>query len=142
MKGIGYDNSFLAVRAFSPFHIGNAAVVFIHGIITVGVAGALSGRIEQIRALLTKDPEDVFLHYSLGKELASAGRTDEALQAFAECTRRDGAYLPAHVESAKRLRAAGRLDEARAAFETALAVAQAHGEQHAADNIRQHLESL
>lgn len=102
----------------------------------------MSERIEQIRALLVHDPEDVFLHYSLGRELASAGQTDEALQAFRECTRLDKAYVPAYVEAGRCLRAAGREDEARAALQTALGIAETHGEQHTAENIRQQLEGL
>lgn len=102
----------------------------------------MSERLAQIRALLEKEPRDVFLHYSLGKELAAAGQTDDAIQAFAECIRLDGTYLPAYVETGKCLRAAGRQAEARAAFQAALDVALAHGEQHTADNIRQQLEGL
>lgn len=102
----------------------------------------MTERLAQIRALLEKEPQDVFLHYSLGKELVATGQIDEALQAFHECTRLDKTYLPAYVESGKSLRAAGRLEEARTVFEAALAVAEAHGEQHAADNIRQQLEGI
>lgn len=102
----------------------------------------MSERIAQIRALLAKEPEDVFLHYSLGKELASAGKIDEALQAFAECARLEEDDLPARVEAGKCLRAVGRTDEARATFQAALALAQARGEQHTADNLRQQLDGL
>jgi Flp pilus assembly protein TadD len=102
----------------------------------------MSERLAQIRALLVKEPRDVFLHYSLGKELASAGQTDDAIRAFTECTRLDQTYLPAYVEMGKCYRSAGRLTEARDVFEKALNVAQPKGEQHTADNIRQQLESL
>lgn len=99
-------------------------------------------RIETIRHLLEKDPEDVFLHYSLGMELARTDRLDEALQQFGRCVELDPAYLPARVEKARALRAAGQLDEARLAFADALAAAQQEGDTHAADAIRQQLDSL
>lgn len=102
----------------------------------------MSDRLKQIRALLQKEPRDVFLHYSLGKELAAAGQTDEALQAYSECMRLDRAYLPAYVEAAVCLRAAGRIDEARSALETALTVAQEQNQQHTTENIRRQLEGL
>ncbi|MBN1553593.1 MAG: tetratricopeptide repeat protein [Phycisphaerae bacterium] len=102
----------------------------------------MNERIETIRALLEKEPRDVFLHYSLGKELTAAGDFDGALEAFAECTRLEEDYLPARVEAGKCLRAAGRLGEARRMFEAALAAAEAHDEPHTADAVRQQLEGL
>lgn len=99
-------------------------------------------RISKIRLLLEKNPDDVFLHYCLGREYFSAGLWDEALRAFAECTRRDETYLPARVEAAQCLRAAGRLAEAHQAFQNALALAEQRGETHTVDHIRRQMEAL
>ena len=102
----------------------------------------MAGRVEQIEKLLAKNPDDVFLRYSLGMEHLSAERFDQAIEAFARCQSLDSAYLPAKVERAKALRSAGRLSEARQAFAQALQAAEQANEQHQADHIRLQLESL
>lgn len=99
-------------------------------------------RIARIQSLLVKSPQDTFLHYSLAMEYVSAGRHDEAADAFRRCTQVDPNYLPAYVEGGKSLRSAGRIDEARAMFQQALQLAQAKGERHTADHVRQQLEGL
>jgi tetratricopeptide (TPR) repeat protein len=99
-------------------------------------------RIQAIRQLLENNPEDVFLHYSLGMELARAERIDEAMERFDECIDLDPAYLPARIERARALRATGQLAEARQAFADALAAARQAGDTHAADAVRQQLDSL
>lgn len=102
----------------------------------------MTDRIDQIRTLLHQDPDDVFLHYSLGMELAKANRLDEALEAFRACIERDAGYLPARVELARALRSTGRLDRARQAFADALAAAEQAGETHTADALREQIDSL
>ncbi len=102
----------------------------------------MNRRIETIRRMLEKDPDDVFLHYSLAMEYVSAGLYDEAMDEFHICVRLDEAHLPARVEAGKCLRSAGRLSEAREAFLDALELALEKGESHTADFIRQQLEAL
>jgi tetratricopeptide (TPR) repeat protein len=102
----------------------------------------MSTRIETIRAMLTDNPGDVFLLYSLGMEEASAGRLDLAAEALGECITADGDYLPARIELAKVLRSAGELDQARESFEGALELADRQGDTHSADSIRGQLEAL
>ena len=102
----------------------------------------MPNRIEPIRRLLETNPQDVFLHYSLGMELCKAQQWDEAMAAFARCVALDAEYLPARIETGKALRAAGRLGEARTTFEAALALAEEKNETHARDFIQQQLDSL
>ena len=102
----------------------------------------MSDRIDAIRKMLADKGEDTFLIYSLGMELTSAGRYDEAADEFARCIELDEDYLAAYTEAGKALRAAGRLDEAREMFITALEVATAQGESHTRDFIQQQLEGL
>jgi len=102
----------------------------------------VAGRIETIRKMLEAKPDDVFLRYSLGMELASAGLFDQAAAEFSRCIELDGEYLPAYVEAGKALRAGGRLDEARGAFAAGEKLAAARGETHTRDHIRQQIESL
>lgn len=102
----------------------------------------MTDRIKQIEKLLAKEPEDVFLNYSLGMEHLSGDEFDLATEAFAKCEALDATYLPAKIEMGKALRSAGRLDQAREAFTRALQVATAASEQHAIDNIQAQLDSL
>jgi tetratricopeptide (TPR) repeat protein len=102
----------------------------------------MSDRIAAIRAMLQKEPGDLFLHYSLAMELSKAGQTDEAFAEFDRCIAIDPDHLPAQVEKAKALRAAGRLGEARELFTSAMELAAMQGQAHVRDYIQQQLESL
>ena len=102
----------------------------------------MTDRTATIRALLEKDPDDVFLLYSLGMELLSAERPAEAVAAFGRCIELDGDYLPAYVEAGKGLRAAGNLDAAREMFAEAMERAAIQGETHLRDFIQQQLDGL
>jgi len=102
----------------------------------------MSDRIDTIREMLEKDPADVFLHYSLGMELASAGRHEEAVAAFRRCTDLDEGYLAAYVEAAKSLRSAGDLAAARETFAAAMELAAVQGASHVRDYTQQQLDSL
>ena len=102
----------------------------------------MTDRIEQIRKLLTKDEGDLFLNYSLGMELASAGRHEEAAGQFQRCIELDGNYLAAYGEAGKAYRSAGLAEQARAAFQAGVELAGRQGERHVQDFLTQQLESL
>ncbi len=102
----------------------------------------MADRIKALEAMIAKEPSDVFLHYSLGMELMSAGQPEKAVKEFEHCIRLDGGYLAAYVEAGKALRTAGRLEEARAMFATAMELAAVKGEKHTRDYIQQQLDGL
>lgn len=102
----------------------------------------MSDRVEAILKLLARNPQDVFLHYSLAMEHVSSGRHDQAAPEFERCIALDAGYLPAYVEGGKSLRAAGRAAEARDLFTRGLSVAQSRNDTHAQDYIRQQLQGL
>lgn len=102
----------------------------------------MNDRIKAIEAMLRDKPQDVFLHYSLGMELATAGDLDRAVESFRTCMALDSGYIPAYVESGKTLRTMGRLGQARDTFAAALQLAGVQGERHMQDYIRQQLEGL
>ena len=99
----------------------------------------MADRIAAIRSMLAGNPDDVFLHYSLGMEHAAAGNFDQAVQEFRRCVALDEDYLAAYVEAGKSLRSAGLSKQAREMFLAGLEVASARGERHVADFIRQQL---
>lgn len=102
----------------------------------------MSGRIEAILAMLEKEPDDPFLHYSLAMEYAAGGRPDAAAAAFRRCRELDEDYLPTYVEAGKALRAAGKLDDARRTFAEARDLAARLGETHVGDFVKAQLEAL
>ena len=102
----------------------------------------MTDRIESIRKMLESQPDDVFLHYSLGMEYAAGGRYGDAVAQFHRCIELDGKHLPAYVEAGKALRSAGRLDEARRTFAAGMALAADLGESHTRDFIQQQIEAL
>jgi len=102
----------------------------------------MGNRLEMIRSMLANNPQDVFLSYSLGMELLSAGDASQAAAQFARVIELDRGYLPAYVEAGKALRAAGRPAEARAVFAEGLKLATARGDGHICDHIQQQLEGL
>jgi len=102
----------------------------------------VSDRIEAIRKMLAEQGEEVFLVYSLGMELASAGRCDEAAAQFRRCLELDAAYLPAYAEAGKALRSAGRLAEARDAFAAGMDLAAQAGDAHLRDHLQAQLDAL
>lgn len=102
----------------------------------------MADRIETIRKLLAKTPDDVFLNYSLGMELASRTDFQRAVEAFRRCIELDGGYVPAYVEAGKCLRSLGRLDEAREMFTAGLIPASKLPETHTRDYIQQQIDAL
>ena len=99
-------------------------------------------RIERIRKMLADKGDDPFLIYSLGMELASAERFEEAAAQFRRCLELDGDSLPACAELGKALRSAGRLEEAREVFAAGMELAAQQGEAHMRDYLQQQLDSL
>jgi Flp pilus assembly protein TadD len=102
----------------------------------------VSDRVEIIRKMLAEGGDDVFLIYSLGMELSSAGRFGEAVEQFRRCLELDGQYLPAFAELGKALRSSGRLEEAREAFVAGMDLAAQQGEAHVRDYLQQQVDSL
>ena len=99
-------------------------------------------RIDQIRAMLEKSPDDVFLNFSLGMELQAAGLVDEAIAQFERTLTLDPNYVTAHVRKAQVLIGQKRLAEARVALQQGSDAAQAAGNRHMVDNIRQMLAQI
>jgi tetratricopeptide (TPR) repeat protein len=99
-------------------------------------------RIEKIKAMLARRPEDVELHYMLAMEHRAAGDYEAAVAAFDDCIRLQPQYAPAYFQKANALLTSERVPEARAALQLGIAQARAAGDEHAAQEMAQLLESL
>ena len=97
----------------------------------------MADRMEAIRGMLVKTPDDTFLRYSLAMEHAAAEQYDQAIAEFRRCVELDADYLAAYVEAGKCLRSAGRFDEARETFVAAMELAEAQADSHVRDYVQQ-----
>ncbi len=55
-------------------------------------------RIEQLKEMLEEDPNDPFLYYALGLELAKKKNYQEAMQAFQQTLKLDENYIAAYYQ--------------------------------------------
>ncbi len=71
----------------------------------------MSDRIDTIRTMLEAEPDDAFLRYSLGYELAKADRHDEAIEWFDRALESDPDHHYAAFQKARSLEELDRADE-------------------------------
>ena len=99
-------------------------------------------RADQLKAMLDKDPVDVFLNFSLGMEFKSAGEAENALRQFDRVIALDAAYLSAYIRKGEVLVGLQRFDDARESLTRAADVARQSGDQHMLENVNELLEQL
>jgi tetratricopeptide (TPR) repeat protein len=98
--------------------------------------------LEELEKLIASSPDDPFPRYGRAMKLRSAGRLDEAIQAFVELLARFPGYVPGYQQEGLALEAAGRVEEAQAAYRSGIAVALRAGDRHAAEEMQAALEAL
>lgn len=99
-------------------------------------------RYEQVKALLAREPNDVFLNYGLAMELVKAERYDEAVEQFARVLQLDPDYVAAYFQKSKTLVQAGRRDEARDTLNLGIERAKARGDRHAEHEMQEFLAAM
>lgn len=99
-------------------------------------------REKQLRAMLAKEPDDVFLNFSLAMELAKTERTDECLARFNRVIELDSDYVAAYFHKGKTLLKLHRQDEAKAVLQAGAAKAAQLGDRHAKDQMEQLLTAM
>lgn len=98
--------------------------------------------IEQIEALLDKEPDDVFLNFGLAMAFVSAGEHEDAISRFDRTLTLDSNYVPAYFQKARLLASRGDDAAAKVTLEQGLATAKAVGDEHAFGEMTEFLESL
>ena len=101
-----------------------------------------SSRREKIEALLTDEPGDQFLRYSLAMELDKEAEHEASLQHLASLQRDPTPYVPSFFMAAQQLARLGRLDDARSALRTGIDEARRQGDGHAAAEMSEFLMGL
>ena len=91
-----------------------------------------SPMLERLQEFLRSRPDDSFVRYGLGMELAKLGRTDEAAVCLEALIAADPDYVPAYFQAALILTRAGCAERARALLQSGLEAAARKGDSHAA----------
>jgi len=99
-------------------------------------------REEKLREMLAKEPNDVFLNFSLAMELAKTDQADECLARFDRVIELDANYVAAYFLKGKTLLKLHRQDEAKAVLQAGAAKAGQLGDRHAKDQMEQLLAAM
>ena len=99
-----------------------------------------SSRLEALKEMLEKDPNDSFVRYGLANEYYKANRLDECveqIEAYLKLADDEGAVYRMLGHSLLRL---GRRDEARRAFEQGIVAAERHAHPSMAEEFQETIE--
>ena len=99
-------------------------------------------RLDQLRALLEKEPQDLFLNFGLAMELFKEGRLEEALAGFDRVIELDATHSSAYQQKARILIQMGRKDQALQTLREGIETAQRSGDAHAADEMLKLLSAM
>ena len=102
----------------------------------------MPSRREKIEAMLSEDPHDTFLRYSLAMELDKEGQHEESLRRLGELAEDDPPYVPAFFMAGQQLARLSRVEEARTILREGIEQARGQGEEHAAGEMSEFLASL
>ncbi len=99
-------------------------------------------RIENLKTWIGDSPDDVELRYMLAMEYAGAGDDAQAVLCFHEAIQTNPQYPPAYHQAARALQRLNRIGEARTMLTNGIPIAQRLGNQHAAGEMTDLLNSL
>lgn len=99
-------------------------------------------RKQQIEEMLADEPDDAELRYMLAMEYVSEGDDAGAARCFEDLLARTSTYPPAFHQLGRTLHRLGRIAEARDVLQRGIPAALAKGDQHAAGEMQELLETL
>jgi Flp pilus assembly protein TadD len=99
-------------------------------------------RRQKIEAMLAAEPDDPELHYMLAMEHASGGDDEGAVRCFRKLIDIAPAYAPAYHQGGRTLQRLGRSAEARELLQRGIPIALNKGDQHAAGEMQELLQTL
>jgi predicted Zn-dependent protease len=99
-------------------------------------------RIEAIKKIVEKSPQDPFPRYGLAMEYKNAGMADEAHATFMDLEARHPDYVAQYLMHGNLLASMHRIDEARGVYQRGIAAAQRKGDGHAAGELQGALQNL
>lgn len=98
--------------------------------------------ITQLEKLLILDPDDPFVHYGLGQEIAKAGDHAQAVECYTKTIELDPSYCYAYFFKGLSLHELGRTAEAKQVVSDGVAAAQEADDAHAVSELTDLLQSM
>ena len=99
-------------------------------------------RREQLEEMLAAEPDDSFLHYALALELTKGAERPAGLQRLAEMNVQFPDHVPAYFRRGQLLAEDGDSTAAREVLRQGMLAARRTGDDHAAAEMQELLESL
>lgn len=99
-------------------------------------------RIEKLKDLLLKEPEDAFLQHALALEYIKEGNDAEARKLFENILTNNDHYVGSYYHLAKLLERNDENDSAKQWYELGMLKAKEAGDQHAYNELRSAYEEL
>lgn len=99
-------------------------------------------RVEQLKALIEKNPQDAFPRYGLAMEYKNQANYQNAIQIFDQLLEQHSDYTAAYFHFGMSLRALGQGQRAEEIFKRGIEVAGKKGESHARDELQAALAEL
>ncbi len=101
-----------------------------------------TNRLEVLRQLVARNPQDAFALYGLAMEYAQHGEHDQALEQFRALCEVNPNYSYAYFQAGRVLAKLGRIAEARQWYERGIEVTARSGDEHAKGEIEAALAEL
>ncbi len=99
-------------------------------------------RMQKLREMLEKQPDDPFLLYGIAMEHKKAGQAREAIEHFDRVIALDPGYCYAYYQKGLVLEEAGDINAARSAYKQGIAIAAEKGDAHARSELQAALDLL
>jgi Flp pilus assembly protein TadD len=102
----------------------------------------MTDRMQKLREMLEREPDDLFLLYALSMEHKKAGNHSEALKLLHRVQQKDPGYCVAYQQAAQVHEQAGDVAAARQAYRDGIAAAEKKGDHHAKEEMQAALSML
>ncbi len=99
-------------------------------------------RIEKLKMMIEKDPNDLFSRYALALEYNGINEPLTAIEILEELIRRDENYIPAYHQLGQLLGKMNRTQEAKKIYRKGVDLAQEQNDDKAGKEMREELEDL
>lgn len=99
-------------------------------------------RIEQIKSMLEKEPEDAFLNYALATEYLAMNEVETAKNIFEKLVREQEEYVATYYHLGKLYEGIGQTKEAEETYEKGMQIALKIKDMHARSELQEALNNL
>ena len=99
-------------------------------------------RLERLKEIVEKKPQDAFAWYGLAIEYKNQGRYQEAIETFDRLLKEDRTYTAAYFHYGQVLTEAGQGEKAEEIFSRGVQVAETNNDRHAQQELLQALDDL